>query len=1749
MINDKDMVSEDLSLFAGQVKDMAPGNLPKGTSPACNDMMFSGQWTATRAALAHCLLAALGTGDILSHNDYPQQDGSTETIVLYEDGTLWTRNVQSGATNNIGTVTPGVRFKSVAAFDHFFMAFRSLGLTSSFTEATLCGGDVPRYINPLGHMWRVTSDAPGGGFSVAPVTIAPEDVVLPGAFVVGPAITSITLGGAKTITITVPHEGTRTITYYTTAAVVLASTVTLVPGQIVQLYGINWAGPQWPNGVAVATVTDGTHFTIAIAQSSINVSATQGIFAYVPAAGSAASLSRNNNIVTAYLAGTSPGSPTQFQPGWYVSLIDTQATANSAVPISGEVPFTQNELFQAIFPSTTSAVPQWLNGAQMTFYTYAHHNGGAFNYDYPGDGFNEILPTPLASYTFAADLGGVMLTPNGNPSPAYFTTLPGAPNTYGVLPWQLQGVNAAGDWSGHSYTPYAGATTDVAAIISGYVYLPAGESTFLVMNDDGVQIGFEKGVTFVSSTGNHSGGQFNPQPHTLSALNGYPLVYAENASTNYGGVNVYVGTVTVSVATAGVYGVELDYVNWEGNATLVFMNYVSGTPVPMQPTVGPASAKVVGDGVGNIHVTLPTAIEALPIGAWLYLYLNPPSSSNIVDWTITSNGTGSFTTTMSTFSANEAILLGGFTSVSNPEPTGWNGQTVTITSVTTQGNGGQLVQFLWNGPAGSGTTTTGTATPQSAQYPQGWIQVTQVISPTEFVYYAINNTETLNATGTVYDYFGSLNTQQALTAALPGQSQIQSAQASSSGQASASGIVQGFQILSINTTTTPNSLTYYQSGFNDTYTGTHQLQLQPQSQIAAGPRNMFVFFINEDGGTTPGAYPILVNLNGGTQFAQVTLPIGPPGTVARGTAWTTAYGALYFVLGAGNVPASGGNGPVIVTGTIINDNTTINTIIDFSDVSLENGILVGPGVDAVAEDYGDLTSMIVLPPCIGVIEYNEALAWWGELNCYPNHSMVNMGFDGGYDGTLAIGSTAKPLGWNTTGTVNGVVADNSSILVSSTDGLGFALQFNVTQGYGGYGGTMTFVFWSPTAGLISTATAAVNNFNKTAMGWVSAAFNNPMPNSVPADLQFAIYVATDTFNGLIWQGAYQDYYGAPIVLPNRSYVMRFMATVNTSTKKAVIDELEIIDAHQPVLNNQIRLSYVENGFGYDNENGFVVGLDTPDFISALFLQRAFMYALTEGNGELHCIQANAALPSDWSAKFFARECGCSGPDALANGQSVEWWMGRFGVHIFDGAQPKKISQFNNEDFETTNWNAAVNSCMAYDGVQRNLWMSFPTGGSTNPNQSYMFNFRLNDSSVNVPDPIHVSSYTGKILATDLSMKQCPISIPFNSLAMSTQQTLNGSGFAKVMTFGGGKYGPVMADAVANAAGGNGDLNVSVTPKNATDFVFVAQSQNQNRNPVTGFTQIGNGVYAAQATSTNPLTFDQANLDSPPGWSAVAASFASDGIAAFVRGANVDFGTYPEPSYTPVTTVDAGDAIIVSFSLYTTQPPVINVSDSANNSYGVYQNTQFVDGIYQTAYLAVALGCAAGSTTITITTSNIAAVGGQGFAVYYFVYSGISGPVGFGQLYQQDYFNYPPTNRAATTWNAIDADYGTIPWGYTTYAFFSHDTELQSKLGYYTKLFGEMGMHVSGVGFLNMVPLVDSLTNPWTALAPWTLQIKDPGIDYTIGLRVHGDRMFLQFSGTPIPMAQGGDGDSSALWLTHLYVSARKDNVFPNRNAF
>ena len=627
-----------------------------------------------------------------------------------------------------------------------------------------------------------------------------------------------------------------------------------------------------------------------------------------------------------------------------------------------------------------------------------------------------------------------------------------------------------------------------------------------------------------------------------------------------------------------------------------------------------------------------------------------------------------------------------------------------------------------------------------------------------------------------------------------------------------------FQILSVGVDANGNNyFTYFQLGPDISLTstgGTPQAQLQ--AQIPPGPRNAVLIFESEDGAQTAPSVPIQISVDGGTNLLSYSnLLIGPPGTAKRIIAFTPAYGSSYFYVTPAYIPSTAGLSPVLSLGTIINDNTTIAGILDFSDAQLT----AGTEIDVQGNN---LFNQVVLAPCLGCIEYEGRMGWWGEINNVKN--ILNSGLDGGY--TPASGIV------NTSG--------DSVTLVGGSEFLS------------SFAGATIYINGSPypiasiTSGTALVLSGAGAGTQTGVPFYVLSVYGDP-PNwttsgavtlTAQADqsLGFAVQMVSQGTEVYMTQPCYQDYYGAPIIAPNTPYVFRclasrsgpsgsvllsasifsastgflaeafinaipssqgwvtgtfpalatvpqdayikigFIGAGGATANTLIIDELEFIDASQPVLFQQMRLSYFDNEFGYDDETG-LLGLDGSAKITAAFKQRSYLYALTDG--PLFQTQNNGQTePDDWSFTDFADACDCFGPNAVDTTEDVAWWAGRSGFRLFLGSQPKKISQEIQPTWETIDQNAPTQVWVCDDPIERIVYIGVPIGSGSLPSLVLPMSYRSVDAVYNVPDPLH-TSYSGKLIATDLCRKWTRWNLPMCCGAILTRP-----GLQRQMFFGG-----------------------------------------------------------------------------------------------------------------------------------------------------------------------------------------------------------------------------------------------------------------------------------------------------------------------------------------------------------------------------
>ena len=123
----------------------------------------------------------------------------------------------------------------------------------------------------------------------------------------------------------------------------------------------------------------------------------------------------------------------------------------------------------------------------------------------------------------------------------------------------------------------------------------------------------------------------------------------------------------------------------------------------------------------------------------------------------------------------------------------------------------------------------------------------------------------------------------------------------------------------------------------------------------------------------------------------------------------------------------------------------------------------------------------------------------------------------------------------------------------------------------------------------------------------------------------------------------------------------------------------------------------------------------------------------------------------------------------------------------------------------------------------------------------------------------------------------------------------------------------------------------------------------------------------------------------------------------------------------------------------------------------------------------------------------------------------SGGGGFGNMYYFDPLKL------------TDDDYGQMFPEYTGYFFVNHEAETQLPVGAWQKFYDWSKVYITGVGYLQVTPYVDSLSNPQKALVPLDAdgnpQIKLKASikrDIPVRAEINGDRVAFKISVSPLP---------------------------------
>ena len=526
--------------------------------------------------------------------------------------------------------------------------------------------------------------------------------------------------------------------------------------------------------------------------------------------------------------------------------------------------------------------------------------------------------------------------------------------------------------------------------------------------------------------------------------------------------------------------------------------------------------------------------------------------------------------------------------------------------------------------------------------------------------------------------------------------------------------------------------------------------------MAAGSRQCVVMFETDQGFLSRASAPVLFFLSSSANAITASgIPTGPSNVVKRVLAFTAANGDFFFWLA---VPVSTTTAGVTTTSdaTVINDNVTTSVTLNFTDADLLSGASIDqPGTDQFA--------METLGPSLGVNTFADRMAWWGERNA--NQSFVNMSFDGGFDstGTVPLGWAADPMngpgGAQSLQSVWGfsyqITGDGVSVIrgmITQSAALDWEMQpillpntsysARVRLSVIGVPSSGNFVIelYSPTQGSLGTLAIPLADMTRSpaAFSLNTGVIGSTMP-AIPNDLVLRIYTS-ETLSA-----------GASIL----------------------VDELALYPTNEPVINARVRMSYADEEEQFDGVTGFlgITKLGSRSVTATAELRDSF-YVF--GDPGIFGTEDDDQEPSFWKIRTVSEptgEAGCSSVDGIALGKD---WMihscGLNGEYIFNGNEPIKISQEIQPDFSNLTPNAVNTTWKINDVENSRILAGYAINGSSLPNIVYVMSYKEMSASWEIADqkPIHIS-YSGRMVAWDMSRKWCPWNIVASSAALVTRQ--------------------------------------------------------------------------------------------------------------------------------------------------------------------------------------------------------------------------------------------------------------------------------------------------------------------------------------------------------------------------------------------
>jgi hypothetical protein len=506
----------------------------------------------------------------------------------------------------------------------------------------------------------------------------------------------------------------------------------------------------------------------------------------------------------------------------------------------------------------------------------------------------------------------------------------------------------------------------------------------------------------------------------------------------------------------------------------------------------------------------------------------------------------------------------------------------------------------------------------------------------------------------------------------------------------------------------------------------------PAGNISQGLHNVSVAYINRQGYISKGAPWSTWYAGGGFQAAIAGIPTGPPNIAQRLLLFTPvisppAVTGTWYSLPTGTTALS------TPTAMLIQDNVTTTAIVDFEDAILISGFQA---------EY--LFNELELGECAAMLPYNARTVWLGERARVPN--FLNMGFDGGFTGSLPNGWTGGAGGGGGSALASGFPADWGDAYAITGDGV-TANRGIITQS--AYQDYLQVSILQPLTSYSVRARLAYTGVAPT-QGIVSIRLQSGF--TLTAGLQVNATSLTTAYQEFIATFTDAPFASVP---PNLQIVVEAAGTLTNGTT-VLIDSIEPFPLLTPFNSSTARLSYAFNPEGFDAVTGQVqIRPGDGQNLRAGFPLRNSLY-LAKDHYLGYITDDGVNEPSSWTFTEVSATIGICGSNAVDWNEEWAVFAERSGLYICWGSDPVKITPEIQSDatfsgrtsWASINWTAAYTIWVRIDKINRKILIGAPINGAVTPNVVFMLDYRWLDTAeeIAMSPMVTYSAFTGKMLA-------------------------------------------------------------------------------------------------------------------------------------------------------------------------------------------------------------------------------------------------------------------------------------------------------------------------------------------------------------------------------------------------------------------